>query len=475
MKLAGLSSGIIADDLTGANDCILQFFLAGAGCRVLLGKEDDLAQEDIEQTQVWAINTDSRHLDPHDAVSKVRQAVSRLQTQYGVEHFYKKIDSTLRGHVAQECLAVLDELGWPCAVVVPAFPQQNRQTVGGYQLVQGIPVEQTEVARDPLFPLSQSHIPRMLADASSSDIVGHIELDTVLRGAGPILQALNQEIENGKKLVVVDACSNVDLDQIALVIEKIRKNVDVLPCGSAGLARALSRQWPSAKTDTAETDEKLEKPSLPGSPILVVSGSASVTTRQQLIQLMDNYSYYGKSSALEVSEISSECLLGFSPIEEEVQRLVTLLKDPENTTKHLYPTVVITSALKEDSLGRTLALADEHGIDPARVPTLVSETLTRITLAILKQVSVKLVIAGGETSAHICNAMELSALKIIDQVDPAIPLVYGTQKLTESDEDSDSLPSDIWMVTKSGNFGAPLALANIVKYLKQHEATPVPS
>lgn len=444
MQLPGLAIGIVADDLTGANDTALQFFQAGCPTRILL----DLVQ--LPETEgVLSINTESRHLDPREAVARVRRAVALLRDHYGVENFYKKIDSTLRGHIAQECLAVLDELKGDCVVIVPAYPDESRRTVGGYQLVHGIPVEKTEVARDPLFPVRESHIPRLLMQATKPEIVGHIELSTVMRGAGPVLLALNEQIKQGKKLVVADACSMTDLEQIALAIEKVQNSARVIPCGSAGMAQALTRFWANMpeKSDGVPSPDKL--PLMPASPILMMCGTNSSTTRNQLMQLKENYSYYGEGSQLEMIELSPEQILRLQPVEQEVAMIIERLESRN--------TVVVSISLSENNYNQTMELAEAHQIPTHDVALRGQEILASITRQVLEQKKVKLILSGGETSNHICKVLNANHLQMVGRVEPSIPLLRDDQGR--------------WIITKSGNFGTPLALANIVKYLKHHESS----
>ena len=51
--------GIIADDLTGADDTSLQFFLRGANTQILL--DSTVVPENKALTQVWAIPTETRN------------------------------------------------------------------------------------------------------------------------------------------------------------------------------------------------------------------------------------------------------------------------------------------------------------------------------------------------------------------------------------------------------------------------------
>ena len=77
--------GIIADDLTGANDTALQFKLNGADSNILLNNEIDMEREHIPQ--VWAISTESRNISPSEAYEKVTSAVQLLNEKLEPDYF----------------------------------------------------------------------------------------------------------------------------------------------------------------------------------------------------------------------------------------------------------------------------------------------------------------------------------------------------------------------------------------------------
>ena len=47
-------------------------------------------------------------------------------------------------------------------VVVPAYIEEGRATIGGYQLLNGMPIERTQAALDPKAPIYDSYIPNIL-------------------------------------------------------------------------------------------------------------------------------------------------------------------------------------------------------------------------------------------------------------------------------------------------------------------------
>ena len=119
---------------------------------------------------------------------------------------------------------MLEVLGWDSAVIMPAFPQEGRITVGGYHLLRGIPIERTEMARDPHSPITESHLPTLLKSqlgGNLENLVGEIGLKTIMDGAGPILMRLNELVEQGKKIIVADSVFTTDLEQIVLAMQKV--------------------------------------------------------------------------------------------------------------------------------------------------------------------------------------------------------------------------------------------------------------
>lgn len=273
--------GIIADDLTGANDTALQFHLRGSNTQILLDYEAYL--QNIKNAQTWAISTETRNVTSDIAYKKVKAATQVLVDKLNLEFFYKKIDSTLRGNIAVETLAMLEVLNWDAAVIIPAFPSEGRITVGGYHLLKGVPIERTELARDVHSPIFESHVPTLLKsqlDDNKKDIVGLIDLSTIMNGAGPILLRINELISQGKKLIVADSVSITDIEQVVLAINK--SDYNILPTGASACAQVLGNIW------LPEMKNQHVPKTIPELPKLIVSGSATLTTEAQIKKLSDS-------------------------------------------------------------------------------------------------------------------------------------------------------------------------------------------
>ena len=426
--------GIIADDLTGANDTSLQLFLRGCKTQVAFG--EDISIDENLKTEVFAMSTETRNVDAKTAHEKVLNVSENILKKYNFEYIYKKIDSVLRGNIAVEVVTLLDSLEYDAAVIFPAFPNEGRTTIGGFHLVKGIPLQRTEVSRDPACPIMESNIINLLKSQLPEEMAIYtdlISLDIVMKGAGPILTKLNDLISKGKKLIVADAVSTTDLEQIAFAVTK--SSYKILPVGSAGAAQALGKIW------HPDTDEDLVKePQVPNLPKLVVSGSATDLTASQIKRLQEN------------DNIENTYFIAIKPqnifsndFEEIAQRVLNnLIKDN---------TVIIHSSELIENTEELSSLLIENELTKEVFISKICDYLASVTKTVLSQKEAVLITVGGETSYKCCRAIGSKNLQIIDTVAPAIPL--GVDHKGQL------------IVTKSGNLGTQNTLIDVVRYFEQ--------
>ena len=430
------SIGIIADDLTGANDTALQFHFKGCNTQVIL----DYSKMSLENstTQAWALSTESRNILPETAVERVEIATKNLIDNYKIEHFYKKIDSTLRGNIALEILKMLEVLKWDAALILPAFPNEGRTTIGGYQLLKGIPIQLTEVARDPVAPISESNIVTLLKSQLNGlydeNIVGLIPIDVVMKGAAPILFKMNELISQGKKLIVADSVSSTDIEQVVLASEKCTKKI--LPCGSAGAALALSDIW------LTNTKHQHISKTIPELPKLIISGSATELSASQLDSLRNDDDFEN----LYFIDIKGENIFE-EQTGEIAERAVNNLK--RNNT-----VIINTSKLFESNDDFSNILFEKE-ITKKKFSSMICDYLGELTKKIVSECEVILITVGGETSYKCCKCLNIENIQLIDTVAPAIPLGLD--------------PNGQWIVTKSGNLGNQKTLVEILKYFEQYK------
>lgn len=257
---------IVADDLTGAMDVAGPLASRGLSTWVVACVEGGAAQQ-LAGADVASINADTRHLSSEQAARRVRSVVREL-IHPDAEILIKKIDSTLRGNVVVETLAMLQESGRRAAVVAPAFPRQGRTVIEGVVRVQGVPLEDTHFARDALSPppLQPLHVLFARADASA-------DVHLVDRGASVALAS-----GESRQIFVVDSATDEDL---RATVRTLRCNFrDVLLVGSAGIAEAL------AEVCFEHVPGSVATPVVEG-PLLFVVGSRAEPSAQQASALVE--------------------------------------------------------------------------------------------------------------------------------------------------------------------------------------------
>ncbi|HEY5465875.1 MAG TPA: four-carbon acid sugar kinase family protein, partial [Clostridia bacterium] len=223
---AGFQSGacmplrtFLADDLTGAMDTGVQVAGQTGNPVFCLWHPEKIAALPPDATIV--VDTESRNLPAAEAIAAIRTTMDALLSVNRTVD-YKKIDSTMRGHVAEELAEILRLNPRRGALICPALPAQGRSVNHGTLYVDGIPLSETDLAHDPLFSLSSSYLPDLLASLGAVSLLP----DEACRIPGLLAQ--------GIQVFTADAATISDLEMWAMAAS----SYDLLPVGSAGLASA---------------------------------------------------------------------------------------------------------------------------------------------------------------------------------------------------------------------------------------------
>ena len=264
---------IVADDLTGAADCGMTFLAAGLDTVVVL--KDD---EPIPGADVVSVDAATRRLSSPQATEQTARLTHRYLTPQ-TQILFKKLDSTLRGHVAQETAAVLSVTralhgAQGIAIVAPAFPAMGRTTVGGRQFVRGVPVETTEIWHREALNAS-AYLPGRLGEHGLRTT--HIDLGTV-RSEKRLSDAL-AGAKAQHDAVVCDAETDEDLH--AIVHAGMALQTPIVWAGSAGLAAQLPQALGIGREPRQPTLPSLSAQG----PLLFVIGSPSRASREQILRL----------------------------------------------------------------------------------------------------------------------------------------------------------------------------------------------
>ncbi len=412
---------VISDDLTGAADTGIQFVHAGLRALVLL----DLDAGDLPPADVIVGVTESRHDSPELARAKVTGWARELAGRQP-EEVYKKIDSTLRGNLGAELDACMSAFPGRLAVFAPAYPTAGRTTKNGRHFMHGVPLEETEVSRDPTTPVRESLIPALLA-AQTSHRIGQVRLADMEAGPEALARVLHKEVAEGTEILVCDACTDQHLADLAAAVRSLGRSV--IWTGSAGLARQM---LPAERTDRPE-----EAPAAT-LPLLTVAGSVSRTLRRQI-------DHYCSTTGAAFIVADSGALTADGPgAMAEVNRVAA---EALRSLQAGRSTVITTSVSPE---------AINPG--PAMVETArrIANGLGEITRTILNEGwSGSVILSGGDTALGVCRLLGAVAIQLRAELVPGVALgtlVGGAHE-------------NLSVITKAGSFGEVDVLCQISRMI----------
>jgi uncharacterized protein YgbK (DUF1537 family) len=428
---------IIADDVSSATDCGAQVVRSGLSVVVPLGGYS--LPKEAGATQVISVDIDSRSLSADHAYAKVKAATQQLVT-HGWTHFYKSVDSTLRGNLGAEIEAVLDVVKPDCAVIAPAFPKYGRTTLNGVQYLHGRPLHETEFGTDPTAPVRDADIARRLADGSRRR-AGHLTLDQLRAGPAPIKSAIKGLVETGIELVIVDIAEQEDLKRICLGLSQ--SDLRIVWVGSTGLAEFV----PLALEVASASDTFRQNHQVDPRPALALVGSASETTRQQLDYAQTNHGL--NIICLDPARIIQNGATATAELEQADAALRAAIDSDHDAA-------LVVRATR-DEIAATQQLGAALNLSAAQVAQRIVDGLAQAGSRLVREGRISGIVAtGGDTANALCNALGAWALEILGEVEAGIPImrILGTQ----------SLP----LVTKAGGFGSPAAMRDALVKVKHY-------
>lgn len=420
---------VIADDLTGANDTALQFAKRNIKSSVEI---NFMKMEDVEDKEVIVVDTDSRDLDKELSYKKVKDICEKI-SKYDIKCIYKKIDSTLRGNLGAEIKAVDDVFNPDIVIIAPAYPANQRVTIGGYHLLEGKPIELTEIANAPKTPVKKSYLPSILTEQVNEKIA---ILDfKLLRQRTDIISKKIVEFLQEKKRWIV--CDIIEEENFITLMDAVSSYKNILWVGSAGLAEYLPYfyKWKGNK----ELFMKKRKGS-----VLVCAGSVSHITQNQVRTLLNQ-------RKINLVKINMVRLLEDknSELIEKSQIINQLIREQKN--------ILLATAQSDDEVEKAIEIGKKYNLSRKEI----SGKIATIMAELIKSIEVNslsgMILTGGDMAVHICRAIGVNSIKIISEIDNGVPLGYI---------ESDNLEK-LFIVTKAGAFGKPDVFIKSIRAIEE--------
>ena len=401
--------GAVADDLTGATTVGVLLSKSGSKTAAFFNEVAAIECENVNEYDGVIVSSNSRALQAEEAYEKVSKATKALQ-RMGVKQFSKRIDTTLRGGIGIEIDAMLDQLDEnTVAIVVPAMPKSNRVLVGGFSVINGVPLIKTPVANDVRTPVKENYIPRLLEKQTKRD-VGLITLDYVLGGKESVKLALIYIKNEGKNVIVIDAVDDEDIDVIASAVVELGWKVLAVDPG-AFTERLSYYNGYLNKTKDNEV-KKLDNNAENGKTVLIAAGSATPVTKKQMEVLCED------ESNLRIHINPRKLINGGEEAEFAVQSAVkNILENLKKNPK----SILLETALTGDLLN----LEDEdekRGYEQGSCAGRINSSLGYIIWSVLEKVGMEkiagLYMTGGDTMVSVCYQLGVECIELIDYVIP---------------------------------------------------------
>ena len=405
--------GCIADDFTGATDLAGLLVRGGARTTLRLGVPDARA-DDGAPVEVVALKI--RSIPPKEAVDQARRAFKWLRT-LGTKRIYWKycstFDSTDSGNIGPVADLLMGMLHIDQTVHCPAFPENGRTVYMGNLFVGDQPLAESPMKDHPLTPMRDSDLTRLLAPQVTG-CVGLVARPVVSQGAQAIQAELARLKAAGAAHVVADAIDDADLAAIAAAC----RGMDLL-CGGSALAAPLPGLLAQDGLIDADAAALPPTPALaPGA--IVLSGSCSAATRGQVAAYIASGAPQLKLSPLDLAERGA------------TEAVAWLQSQDLGAAPMLYAT-----AAPEEIAAAQKALGVE------RASALVEDALGELARAARHMGCARFVVAGGETSGAVAQALGAARLEVGAEIAPGVPWCFS---------ESDGNP--VALALKSGNFGS---------------------
>ncbi len=405
--------GCVADDFTGGSDAAS--FLKKAGLRTVLSDGIPSSFDQITDYDAIVIALKSRTQETHRAVQDSLDALQWLR-DHGAQKLYLKycstFDSTPTGNIGPVADAAMERFSVPYTILAPALLPNGRTVRDGTLFVNGTPLAESHMCHHPLTPMWDSRIAELMRRQSAYPCFPIPE--SFYSDSAALFSQISLWQQQYSHFYLVPDDWKPDHGH------KIAALFGSLPflTGGSGLLEDLGA------LASISTSGPLTPPMQDRSPRLMLAGSCSSATQEQVHRWLES---------------------GGAGIQ----------LDPD-TIRRIGPTPFLEKAIQaqEDLLFYS---SGSIGVLAGRSPSpedaaLLEQSMAAIAAHMHRSGKLhRLVVAGGETSGAVMQALHLRTFSIGESIAPGVPEM--------SPVDTPSLR----VILKSGNFGGPDFFLNALK------------
>ena len=405
-----MNLGCIADDFTGATDLAALLRRSGASVKLHFGLPI-LPSDGLSDIEIIALKCRTEALSK--AVTDCLKAGSWLLAG-GAKKLYWKycstFDCTAEGNIGPVAEALMELTKKTKSLYCPAFPENGRSVFMGHLFVGNRLLSESSMKDHPLTPMGDSDLTRVLAPQVKGSV-----------GLWSRIDQKNGEAFPTETHVIGDAVEFNDLKYLASHAPS-----HVLLTGGSALALALPELVSFASKGFMPCPQTAPR-------VLILSGSCSLMTQKQVALYKANNPAYQLNPESLSSGALEECI-------------AWLRSQPYDQAPLIYATTTTDQVKKvQEKLGVAAAGA------------LVEKAMAELSRIAFDLGFRRFVIAGGETSGAVTQALNIKEVMIGEEICPGVPWVFGGPN-----------NDPVALALKSGNFGSQSFFQDALDLLESH-------
>jgi len=410
------------DDFTGSTDAMEFLTLAGVKTVLFLQKPTQKDLDRFPGIQAIGLAGKSRSLSPSEMEDELFPAFENLKS-FEPTHFHYKVCSTFDsaphvGNIGKAIEIGSEVFNQKAVLVSPSAPHLGRFCVFGNLFARMGTVGNGEIYRIDKHPSMSKHpvTPALEGDltihlAKQTDkSIGLVNLTIIEKGVSEVLKEVGN---NQTEILFFDGFNLEHLKTIGSVFNQLATEKTLFSVGSSGIEMALGLDW---KAKNIIGNELKFKSAGEVSPLLVLSGSCSPVTSNQIIYALGNGFL---EIALESKAVDSDYQTEI--IKNTVDQIITNFNQGKSTVLHT------STGSNDPRIAETEAFFIAKGISANEIQkqcsSIYGSVLGQITKKVLKAVPLKRILfAGGDTSSYAASELDILALEMIAPIAPGAPL-----------------------------------------------------